>query len=205
MRINIAATKTNLLKVKKNLSVTREGYELLDEKRKILLGEIGAIIHKMQKTEEETDAALAAGYAAVNRATVIMGRKKLLEMSLAVETEANLRLTSRRVMGVSVPVINLQMKDHPPYFSSLKVNMAAEDATDRFKKILVLLARLAELKITTLRLAQEAQKTIRKVNALEKVYIPYYQEAEKNINDRLEEESRDAFSMLKLIKQKIKK
>jgi len=64
-----------------------------------------------------------------------------------------------------------------------------------------LLSVLAEKKITLLRLAEEAQKTIRKVNALEKIYLPYYNETLKYIADKLDEESRDAFAMLKLIKR----
>lgn len=204
MRINIAATKTNLLKVKKNLAVTREGYELLDEKRKILLSEITSIIDKMQQAENETDEALSDGYAALKRATVVMGEQKIEEIALAVDMETDITLSTRRIMGVTIPMLQVRLKDHPPYFSPLQVNIAVDEVSEKFKKILVLLTKLAEFRITTLRLSQEAQKTIRKVNALEKVYIPYYQETEKNITDRLDEEDRDAFSMLKLIKQKIR-
>jgi len=60
---------------------------------------------------------------------------------------------------------------------------------------------LQKKKITLLRLAEEAQKTIRKVNALEKIHIPYYEDTVKYIADRIDEESRDSFSMLKLIKK----
>jgi V/A-type H+-transporting ATPase subunit D len=47
------------------------------------------------------------------------------------------------------------------------------------------------------------QKTVRKVNALEKIHLPFYRETLKYIAERLDEESRDAFSMLKNIKQKL--
>jgi V/A-type H+-transporting ATPase subunit D len=76
-----------------------------------------------------------------------------------------------------------------------------DEAIERFKAVLALLAQLAEKKITLMRLAEEAQKTIRKVNALEKIYIPYYEDTVKYIGERLDEESRDSFSMLKLIKK----
>jgi len=55
-----------------------------------------------------------------------------------------------------------------------------------------------------LRIAREVQKTIRKVNAIEKVHIPHYQEMVQFISDRLDEESREAFSMLKLVKKKLR-
>jgi V/A-type H+-transporting ATPase subunit D len=111
-------------------------------------------------------------------------------------------ITQRRVMGVSVPVISARIRENPPYYSLYDVNLNVDEVIVQFKQVLQALAVLAEKKITLLRLAEEARKTIRKVNALEKIYIPYYSEAQKSISERLDEESRDAFGMLKLIKRK---
>lgn len=202
MRVNIAATKTNLLKVKKDLALTKEGYELLDEKRKILLTELAGLIDKTVKAENDLDEALRSAYAELNKQIVAAGRRQLEEVALAVGTETHLSLSSRRIMGVTLPVLGLKINDRPPYNSSLFIGVGVDEVRQKFQRILPLLAKVAELKITTLRLGKEVQKTIRKVNALEKVYIPYYKEAAKSIGDRLDEESRDAFSMLKLIKQK---
>jgi V/A-type H+-transporting ATPase subunit D len=104
-------------------------------------------------------------------------------------------------MGVSIPLVNLYIRKNPPYYSLYEVNLYVDEAIAKFKEALKLLAVLAERKITLLRLAHEAQKTIRKVNALEKIYLPYYKDTLKYIGDRLDEESRDAFAMLKLIKK----
>ena len=105
-------------------------------------------------------------------------------------------------MGVSLPDIKLELQDNPPYYSPYEVSLYTDEAINHFKKILFLLADLSEKRIALLRLAKEMQKTMRKVNALEKVYIPVYKETVKYIGDRLDEESRDAFSLLKLIKHK---
>jgi V/A-type H+-transporting ATPase subunit D len=74
----------------------------------------------------------------------------------------------------------------------------------RFKEILKLITQLAEKKIALIRIAKEVQKTIRKVKALEKIYLPFYEDSVKYISDRLDEDSREAFSMLKLIKERIR-
>ena len=201
MKVNIAATKTNLLKTRKSLILTREGYELLDEKRRILLSELTAIIDSVDEHQRKVDEALAAAYKIVDRAVVASGRQRCEAMSYAVDIKNELSISHRRVMGVTVPVISLEIKDRPPYYSPHGVNLYVDEAIARFKAILTLLAQLAEKKITLLRLAEEAQKTIRKVNALEKIYIPYYRDTVKYIAERLDEESRDSFSMLKLIKK----
>jgi V/A-type H+/Na+-transporting ATPase subunit D len=201
VKVNIAATKTNLLKTRKSLTLTREGYELLDEKRRILLSELTAIIDSVDQHQEQVDAALSEAYKIVDRAVVASGRQRCEEMSYAVDIKSELSITHRRIMGVTVPVISLEIKDRPPYYSTHGVNLHVDEAIERFKAVITLLAQLAEKKITLLRLAEEAQKTIRKVNALEKIYIPYYQDTVKYIAERLDEESRDSFSMLKLIKK----
>ncbi len=201
MKITLAATKSNLLKVKKSLALTQEGYELLDEKRRILLDELAGIIDSVDRYQAQVDSALAEAYGLVDKATVSLGRKRLEELSFSVDIKSELSISHRRIMGVAIPVINLSVKDNPPYYSLYEVNLNVDEAIARFKGIVKLLAALAEKKIALLRLAEEARKTIRKVKALEKVYLPYYREAFKYIGDRLDEESRDAFAMLKLIKR----
>jgi V/A-type H+-transporting ATPase subunit D len=203
MNINIAATKTNLLKVKKSLSLTQEGYELLDEKRRILIMELTSILHVVEKLWRELDATLSDAYAMLDKALVVMGKRRLEELSCAVNIEYDLSITHRRVMGVSIPIIDLKTFEKPPYYSSLGVSFYVDETIAKFKEVLLLIAQLAEKQLALLRLAKEVQKTIRKVNALEKIYIPYYRDAVKFVTDRLDEESREAFSMLKLIKTRL--
>jgi V/A-type H+/Na+-transporting ATPase subunit D len=201
MQITLAPTKSNLIKVKKSLALTQEGYQLLDEKRRILLEELAGIIDSVDHYQELVDLALAQAYKLVDSATVALGRKRMEELSFSVNIKSELAISQRRVMGVVVPIINLNVFDNPPYYSPYGVNLNVDEAISRFKEIIKLLAVLAEKRIALLRLAEETQKTIRKVRALEKIYLPYYREAFKFIADRLDEESREAFAMLKLIKK----
>ena len=74
-----------------------------------------------------------------------------------------------------------------------------------FKEALKLLGKLSELKISVLRLANEVKKTIRKVNALEKIAIPDLQEIVHYIQSRLEENERDMFVLMKMVKENLEK
>ena len=68
-----------------------------------------------------------------------------------------------------------------------------------------MLGKLSELKISVLRLANEVKKTIRKVNALEKIAIPDLKEAVAYIEGRLEENERDMFVLMKMVKENLEK
>jgi V/A-type H+-transporting ATPase subunit D len=204
MKINIAATKTNLLKSRKLLSLTREGHDLLDEKRRILINELTSIVHIVDRLQREVDTAMKAVYEFVDKTIVIMGRKKLEELSFSIDIKTSLAISERRIMGVSLPVINMNVRENPPYYSAYEVSFHVDEIIVKFKEVMKLITQLAEKKIALIRIAKEVQKTIRKVNALEKIYLPFYETSVKYINDRLDEDSREAFSMLKLIKERIR-
>lgn len=204
MQVNIPATKTNLLKIKKTLLLTQEGYELLDEKRRILMNELNSVIYVVDRIQKDVDNALHEAYGLLDKAVVTMGRKRLEELSFSVDIKSDLSISHKRVMGVNVPVINLNMIENPPYYSPYEVNFYVDETIESFKEVLKLLKDLAEKKITLLRIAREVQKTIRKVNALEKIHIPYYKESFKIISERLDEAGRESFSMSKLIKERLR-
>lgn len=203
MHANIAATKTNLLRFKKTLALTEEGYELLDEKRKILINELTGIIHIVDKIQRDVDSAFRDAYALVDKATVVMGRDRLEALSLSVDINAELNISRRRVMGINMPMVNLRIRENPPYYSPVKVSFYVDEVIFKFKDILSLLAQLAEKKIALLHIAKEVQKTVRKVNALQKIHLPFYRQTLKYIGERLEEEGRESFSMLKMLKRNI--
>ncbi|MCX5665450.1 MAG: V-type ATP synthase subunit D [Candidatus Omnitrophica bacterium] len=204
MKLNIAATKTNLLSIKKSLALTKEGYELLDEKRKILINELNAVIDIAEKLESDLNIMLKDAYATIDRGVVAMGRSRAESLSFAGGITNDISISNRRVMGVDIPMVKLKITDNPPHHSPYGVSFYLEEGIVKFKEVLKLIAALAEKKIALLRIAEEVFKTIRKVNALEKIYIPNYQDTFKSISDRLDEEGRESFCMLKMIKTRLK-
>lgn len=205
MKLNIAATKMNLLKVKKSLALTKEGYELLDEKRKILIHELNAVVDIAGKLENDLNNTLKDAYNTIDKGVVVMGRSRAEALSFSGGISNEMSISNRRVMGVDIPAISLKIIDNPPHQSPYGVSFYLEEAIVKFKEALKLIAQLAEKKIALLRIAEEVFKTIRKVNALEKIYIPNYEDTFKNISERLDEEDRESFCMLKMIKSRLKR
>ena len=134
-----------------------------------------------------------------------MGRLGLESVGNSVDIEASLKIGQRRVMGVRLPVVETEFNEYPPYFSPTGTSFWADVTLLRFRDALEQLGKLAELKISIVRLAREAQRTIRKVNALEKIAIPELRESAASIRERLEENERDMFILMKMVKSRLER
>lgn len=203
MSIKIAATKTNLLRTKRTLALCKEGYQLLDEKRKILLMEISSITSLVEKIQKETWDLFEKVYKTLEKALISMGRTKIEHISAGVDIQFQLEVSEKRTMGTIIPEISLKIDENPPFFSPLGVKPYADETILLLRQAFQKIVLLAEKKNALLRLEQEFLRTTKKVNALEKIHIPYYSELVRNISERLDEESREAFATLKEIKKRI--
>lgn len=198
-------TKTNLMNLKDRLIFARQGYELLDQKRSILVLELLNLVDQAVDFEERANAVLSGAYNSLQQAVMEMGKLKTAGIISAVNIEAGISLSSRRVMGVSLPVVNTQFTENAPYFSPDGTSPWIDQSISNFKKALTLMGQLAELKISIIRLSQEVRKTIRKVNALEKIAIPDLEESVRYIRNRLEEDERDSYILMKRVKAQLEK
>jgi len=204
-QLSYAPTKTNLLKLRTDLSFAQQGYELLDQKRNILIIELLALLDQTVDFQNRVEKALATAYNALEEAILDMGKLKVQYLTGAVNISTNITVKSRRVMGVILPVIETEFQARPPYFSPLGNSFWIDSSLYFFKEVLKLLGKLSELKISVLRLANEVKKTIRKVNALEKIAIPDLKETVHYIQSRLEENERDMFVLMKMVKENLEK
>ena len=204
-QLSYAPTKTNLLKLRNDLKFAQQGYELLDQKRNILIIELLALLDQTVDFQDRVETALATAYNALEEAILDMGKLKVQYLTGAVNISTNITVRSRRVMGVTLPVIETEFQEHPPYYSPRGNSFWIDSSLYFFKEVLKLLGKLSELKISVLRLANEVKKTIRKVNALEKIAIPDLKETVHYIQSRLEENERDMFVLMKLVKENLER
>ena len=202
-RYEIAPTKTNLMRVKRDLGFANEGWELLDQKRKILVVELMGLIDRAVEAQEEVEKRLAVAYKALDQAMLRMGRRDLTLLALGMHLRSDIKFSERRVMGVSIPKVRVNFDDRSPYVAAAESSIWVDEATLRFREVLKLMGTLAEARISLMRLSREVAKTIRRVNALEKVFIPDYRETLKYIIMALEEMDREAFFINKLIKDRL--
>lgn len=200
---NVAPTKTNLIRVKSELQFARLGHELLDQKRNILVLELLALVDQAADMQERVDKALAEAYRTLEEAVLRMGKLKVVSLSSAVNIEADIKIKQRKVMGVQLPVVETQFEEHAPYYSPSGTSFWIDTSLTRFKETLQLMGHMAELKISIMRLAREVRKTIRKVNALEKIAIPDLDETVVHVQNRLEESERDMLILMKMVKKRL--
>lgn len=199
----MAPTKTNLMSIKEELQFAELGYELLDQKRNILVIELLGLVDQADDAQRQSDEALSAAHEALRSAALSMGKLKTGRLAAAVNIDADIDLSHRRVMGVRLPVVETSFEEHAPYYSTYHTTFRVDETVVRFREALDLMGRLAELKVSIMRLAGEVKKTIRKVNALEKIAIPELTDTVKTIEERLEENERDMFVLMKMVKSRL--
>ena len=204
-QLNYAPTKTNLLRLRSDLKFAQQGYELLDQKRNILIIELLALVDQTVDFQSRVETALAKAYKALEETVFDMGKLKVQYLTGAVNITTDITVRSRRVMGVTLPVIETEFKEHSPHYSPMGTSFWIDSSLHFFKEVLKLLGKLSELKISILRLANEVKKTIRKVNALEKIAIPDLKETVHYIEGRLEENERDMVILMKMVKENLEK
>jgi V/A-type H+-transporting ATPase subunit D len=200
---NVAPTKTNLLRIRHELEFARLGHELLDQKRNILVIELLNLVDQAVDFQERVVKALEEAYRTLEQAVLRMGKLRVSHLASAVNIRTEIELKTRRVMGVRLPVVETSFVEHPPYYSPLDTSFWIDNSLEEFKEALQLMGRLAELKISIIRLAAEVRKTIRKVNALEKIAIPDLEQTVHFIQNRLEENERDMFVLMNMVKSRL--
>ena len=187
------------------MSFAQEGYDLLEQKRKILVVELMGLMDKTADAREKVDHGLAEAFAALQNAVMAMGRQSVSNIAPAVNIESDITIQMRRLMGVNLPVVDIKIKDVSPYFSLEQTSFWIDETISRFKMLLNDLGKLAELQISLMRIGAEVQKTMRRVNALDKIALPDYRESIQYIENTLEESERETFAILKLVKEQLEK
>jgi len=107
-------TKSNLFKLQKELKFAREGYELLDRKREVLIMELMQVIHTIKNLQRRLAAALEEAYATFRRAYVEMGSEEIERANYAYLEPLELSLIERSVMGVAIPEVHASRVPQSP-------------------------------------------------------------------------------------------
>jgi len=199
---NIAPTKTNLLAAKATLDFSKEGFELLDKKRNVLIREMMGFMDRAREIQEKMDKTFKEAYEALMMANLTLGVATVSEIAETVPENGHFDVLYKSVMGVEIPKIKYEKKEPAPTYSFFQTNPAMDDAFKKLWEIKYLVMELAEIETSVYRLAKEIKKTQKRANALENIQIPKYGEMVKYISDVLEEKDREDFYRLKVVKKK---
>ncbi len=201
MQKTLAPTKGNLMTAKNTLRLSKQGYEMLDKKRNILIREMMNLIEEAKEVEARIEETFAAAYKALESANIIMGVSKVQEIAHSVVFENSVKVDLRSVMGVEIPVVKIRRADDRPAYSFYSTSSALDEAASRFNEVKEMTVRLTEIENAVYRLAMNIKKTQKRANALENITIPLYETLTKDIQNALEEKEREEHTRLKIIKR----
>lgn len=201
--LNLAPTKSNLLTLKRQLVFAEEGYDLLEQKRQILIAELMNRLERAQAAEQAAAELLKRAYAALREATLDGGSEHLDRAALGVRSQHDLTLASQHLMGMKIPKLKAEFPTAAAAFGTGNTPASTEVARQRFLEALPKLVELAELQNAVVRLARELRKTQRRCNALSKLFIPNYRQTIWHISSTLEERERESLTILKMIRDRL--
>jgi V/A-type H+-transporting ATPase subunit D len=204
-KINVAPTRSNLIRIRKELQFSKEGYEILNRKREVLTTELIQMAHKAEELQREVWSQLAEAYAAMEKAQLNMGTERVEWAALAANKTVEVQLKFRGIMGVSIPMIESKGAPLDMLYSLGDTNASLDEASSGFVKVTKMIPELSMVMTTVWRLATELRKTQRRVNALQYIFIPEYEETVSFIVSSLEEREREDTFMLKMLKNRTKK
>ncbi len=201
-KIELPPTKSSLRKLKEDLAFAYEGYDLLNQKREILAIEIVRKISVIRRMEVDFQEVLNQLYAAYRSAAVDMGSDAITLQSCFEMRGYFLHMDYAKFMGLKLSNIRLDLKTPRLAYSLPQTTAIYDNAKEQSRKALPILAEYATITKSIIMLSRELKKVQRRVNALEKIFIPQHEEAKKYITDRIEEMEREEIFVKKLIRQR---
>lgn len=201
MNTNMFPTKSNLLLAKNTLLLSKQGYELLDKKRNVLIKEIMDLNEKALEIQNNIDTIFTEAYESLKIANIEMGMSNVESFSYGVLKEDSIEIKFRSIMGVEIPIVNYQNKaKNKPNFGFKNTTSSLDKACVNFNNVKDLIIMLSMIENAAYRLAINIRKTQKRANALKNVIIPKYEKLTKDIENILEEREREEFTRLKVIK-----
>ena len=201
-KLNIAPTKSNLLIMKDQLSISQNGYDLLEQKREILVQELMHMVDKVKLLEKEIDEAVKTAYPAFKRMLMADGSDQVKRIAHNVHYDFEMQEKEVLIGGMTFSTIDVTLPKQELFYSMIGTYANTDDVINKFFKLISLLTQMASIRTIVWRLAEEVKKTQRRVNALDKMVIPQTRETMKYIENSLEEKERENVFVLKALKRR---
>ncbi len=209
-RLNVNPTRMELSKLKKRLATATRGHKLLKDKQDELMRRFIDLIKYNNKLRGEVEDKLQGAFKDFLMASAAISPEFLEEAISYPKESISLELAEKNIMSVNVPVMNFVRKlegdsgsIYPYGFYSTSSEL--DNSIEQLYLILPKLLELAEVEKSCQLMADEIEKTRRRVNALEYMTIPQLQETIKYIKMKLDENERGALSRLMKVKDMMEK
>lgn len=205
MRLNVNPTRMELTKLKKRLVTATRGHKLLKDKQDELMRRFIDLVKYNNTLRREVEKELSASLKEFVMARAVMNSEMLEEAIIYPKEKIYLELHTKNIMSVNVPVMEFKRalegdegSIYPYGFASTSSEL--DDSISKLYTILPKLLELAEVEKSTQLMADEIEKTRRRVNALEYMTIPQLEETIRYIRMKLEENERGNLTRLMKVK-----
>ncbi len=199
----VKPTRMELLALRKKKKLAVKGHKLLGEKRDALVMQFFEIIKTCDTLRNDVNSKMTEAFETLIDAEMIMGRDAVADITYSIPQIQNVPTEVVNIMGVHVPKIQSGVITTPkePVYGYLQTTARLDEATDQFRDALKKILELAEVEGSIEQLANEIEKTKRRVNALEHIFIPRLNSTQKYIEMQLQEREREDFFRRKHIKK----
>ena len=141
MNTNAFPTKGNLMLAKNSLTLAKQGYELMDKKRNILIRELMNLIEEAKTIQSEIDATFTEAYQALQQANIEVGIHSVQEIAKAIPAEDSVRIKTRSIMGTEIPLVSCEEEKKIPYYGFYNSSESVDAARESFLKVKELTVR----------------------------------------------------------------
>ena len=204
--LNVNLTRIESMNMKRSLRTAQRGHKLLKDKLDELINKLLELVQENQVLRKKVDKMLEKAYQNFMLAEAVMSEEYLAEALIIPKKSVEMEVGEKSIMSVKIPEYHLSINDdnanHAIYgfaYTTSELDMAIES----FSNVTETLLKLAENEKAIDLIAQEIEKTRRRVNALENVMIPNYQDTIKYIGMKLAENERANTSRLMKVKEMI--
>ncbi len=201
--MDIKATRSELLAIKRKIKLAESGHKLLKKKRDGLIMEFFDVLKKARNLRRELNEKYMAAHKKMLGCVALDGIVNIKSVAFALRERPAIELEVKNIMGVTVPVIksgSVRKTLVERGYGLMSTSMRIDDMVKSYEDLLENIITAAEVETTMRKLLKEIESTKRRVNALEFVVIPKLKAQAAFINFRLEEMERENIFRMKKLK-----
>ncbi|MFW6138276.1 MAG: V-type ATP synthase subunit D [Spirochaetota bacterium] len=203
MKLDVNPTRMELQRLKRRLELAQRGHKLLKDKQDELVRNFLDIIDETKNLRIKADKEIQSVYQSYSVAEGVVGGAAMESLFSVPGAQTQVTSTTRSVMALKIPKFSVVIKGDPYDYGDAASSVLVDRSVRMYGSLLKTLLKLAELEKTSILLAQEIERTRRRVNALEYVLIPNIKETVKYISMKLEERERENLTRIMKVKAMI--
>ncbi len=200
MILDINPTRQELLRLKKRLVLAKKGHKLLKDKQDELVRNFLEIIEDTKLLRIEADRETESVYQSFSLAEGVVGGAHIENLFSIPGARTDIKSRTKTIMNLKVPQFEVEISGDPYDYGDVASSVLVDISVRKYGKFLETLLRLAELEKASILLAEEIEKTRRRVNALEYILIPNYVDTIKYITMKLAEMERSNLTRIMKVK-----